>query len=57
MDRCKLKPLQVFCPNCGHLLQGYLNDDGPTLIPCDRCGVKIYSKKKKNYFAIKVEPN
>lgn len=57
MDYSNLKPLELFCPNCGHKLRGYLNEDCATKICCNRCGVKVYSKKKKNYFALKVESN
>lgn len=57
MDRVNLTPLELFCPNCGHRLRGYLNADGATIIHCDRCSVKIYSKKKKKGFSMKVEQN
>lgn len=57
MDYSNLMPLELFCPNCGHKLRGFLNDEGATVIQCDRCKVKVYSKKKKKGFALKVEPN
>ena len=57
MDLANLAPLEMFCPNCGHKVRGFLDADGATIIQCDRCGVKIYSKKKKKGFALKVEPN
>lgn len=57
MDHFSLKPLQVFCPNCGHLLQGYLNEDGSCKIDCTRCYVTLRSKKIKKGFTLKVEQN
>ena len=57
MDHNNFKPLQMFCPNCGHLLQGYLNEEGATKICCNRCGVKVYSKRVKKGVSIKVEQN
>lgn len=57
MDYSNLMPLEMYCPNCGHKLRGFLNADGATVILCDRCKVKIYSKKKKNGFSMKVENN
>ena len=57
MDHLNLKPLRMFCPNCGQILQGFLNEEGATKICCGRCRVKVYSKRVKKGFSIKVEQN
>ncbi len=57
MDHFNLKPLELFCPNCGHKLRGYLNEDGATIICCSRCGVKVYSKRVKKGFSLRIEQN
>ncbi|MBO4983855.1 MAG: zinc ribbon domain-containing protein [Clostridia bacterium] len=55
MDFSIYQSVEMFCPNCGHKITGYLSEDGALRIMCDRCKVVIYSKRKNvKEFNIKV---
>lgn len=41
-----LKPIQMYCPNCGKLIIGYKREDGAVLIECTKCKVVIFSKQR-----------
>lgn len=56
MDFSNLTPVSMHCPNCGHKVTGFKDDDGGTRIQCDRCKVVIFSKyhTKKSEAVIRV---
>lgn len=41
-----LKPVQMYCPNCGTLVTGYRREDGAVLLECHKCKVVLFSKQK-----------
>lgn len=47
MEASILKPVNLFCPNCGKKITGYLGADGSLRIICDKCKVVIFSKHHK----------
>ena len=53
-----LTSVAMFCPNCGHKVVGYKNDEGALSITCSKCKAFIYSKfKSKREIAIRVRSN
>ncbi len=46
MEFYGLKPVQTYCPNCGHKCVGFKSRDDTVKIVCERCGVKMVSKHK-----------
>lgn len=56
MKVAKYEIVRLYCPNCGHLIVGYKNEDGSMRKICDRCRLSVYSKaKNKKVMNIKVE--
>lgn len=57
MSFSKMKPVALFCPNCGHKVVGYHDEDGAVRLICDRCKSVMFSKfhPKKCEVAIKVQ--
>ena len=45
MGYYELRPLQMYCQNCGNKVMGYRSRDRTAHISCGRCGVKFASKK------------
>ena len=35
MSFSKMKPVALFCPNCGHKVVGYQDEDGAVRLICD----------------------
>jgi DNA-directed RNA polymerase subunit M/transcription elongation factor TFIIS len=48
------EPVQLFCPNCGHMITGYKGEDGALKKICDRCKLFV-SSKRKNAKKISIE--
>ena len=44
--------VQMYCPNCGHRLVGYINIKGLARFSCDKCGCCLTSKRKKEDLAL-----
>ena len=44
MDFSNLVPVSMHCPNCGHKVTGYKDEDGGVRIKCDICKCVIFSK-------------
>jgi uncharacterized Zn finger protein (UPF0148 family) len=41
-----IKPVQMYCPNCGRLVTGYKREDDAVLLECPKCKVVLFSKQK-----------
>lgn len=56
MEFSNLAPVSMHCPNCGHKVTGYRDEDGGTRIKCDRCKAVMFSKyrPKKSEAVIRV---
>ena len=56
MENRKYETVRLYCPNCGHLIVGYKNEDGSMRKICERCKLSVFSKpKNKKVMNIKVE--
>ena len=42
----KWKLAMMYCPNCGHLVMGYRNEDGIAKMECPVCKLCMVSKQK-----------
>ena len=56
MDFSNLVPVSMHCPNCGHKVTGYKDNEGGIRIQCGRCKSVIFSKhhQKKRETVIRV---
>lgn len=58
MKDIEVQALQMYCPNCGQLIVGFMSADGKIKYQCDRCyRVSVRVKISRRHHVIDVFDN